>query len=222
MNVPAGFARDLELVYVGEKTIDALIKDHEKYIRGLARHALRYKTQWMASIDEDDLFQEACYWLVDSLWRWDEDRGTTLERYVVYNIGTRIQMFILAEKAKKRHPDKTTTRIDVWVSAKETRENLESRMSDLATFSAFESNKHIVHIHEIVRAARKTLSVEASKLIAAILQSNEGSFSDAVDRLLADEEFVKLHGKNKDHVSYILKKAVPEVRGFLTDRYNLS
>lgn len=217
MFIPPSFARDLDLVYSGSKTIDNLIGDHNKYIRGLARHALRYKTQWMASLDEDDIYQEACYWLVDSIWRWDESKNVTLSRYVVYNIGARIQMYVLSKKVKARHPEAGAKQICIDDKSNGDRSYMVShtRMSP----SELEQS---CDCHKMVDLAKKQLSVEASKLIAAILAGTSGRFSEAVDQLLNDVEIVHLHGKNRDHICYILRKTLPEVRAFLSKQYNLS
>lgn len=225
MRTSKAFEDDLNKAYHGSITIDRLIKNHSEYIKGMARYALRYKTKWMESLEEDDLYQEACYWLVDSMWRWDDTKGITLAHYVVYNIGTRIQMFVLAERAKKRHPDKMASRVDVWGSRK--REygqatqggSNRSNESEIANTSPSPADEYLAA--EIVATARCKLSADAAKLVEAVLCSG-GSYSAAVEILVDDVEIVRRHGTNRDHVAYVLKKTVPEIQKFLTDSYNLT
>lgn len=89
----------------------------------LVRHALRYKPQGLIST-EDDLYQEACVWILHFMWEWDEERGTSLSAYVVYNVGVRLRNQIEKELARKRVPLKPCIQIEQGSSFVDKEESL--------------------------------------------------------------------------------------------------
>jgi DNA-directed RNA polymerase specialized sigma24 family protein len=104
MKIPSEFRKALERSYQNAGELNKLFVNHKPFIMRLVKHALRYN-HWAVISDEDDLFQEACIWLVNSLWEWDEDKGSPLVEYVVYNIGVRLRNQIAKEQRQKRHPE---------------------------------------------------------------------------------------------------------------------
>lgn len=102
MKIPSDFAQALRDVYCGHSDFDQFFKTQREVILRITRHAMRYRPRILS--EEDDLYQEACYWLMQIMWDYDEDKGTTLERYVTYNLGVRLKMHIEKEKAEKRTP----------------------------------------------------------------------------------------------------------------------
>lgn len=103
MNISASFEEALERAYHSKAELDRLFTEQRPFLMRLVHHALRFN-HWAVFSDEDDLYQEACIWLVDSMWRWDEERGKTLAEYVVYNIGVRLRNYVAKEQAQKRRP----------------------------------------------------------------------------------------------------------------------
>lgn len=107
MIISRTFEKSLIAAYEGEITLDVFLKESRPYLARLARYALRYSTDWMVS-EEEDLVQEASIACVRALWEWDETRGVSLGRYVLYQIGTHLQSIVIKEKRKKRHPENGT------------------------------------------------------------------------------------------------------------------
>ena len=110
MKIPSDFAQALQDVYHGSIDFDQFFKTQREVILRITRHAMRYHPRILS--DEDDLYQEACYWLMQIMWDYDEDKGTTLERYVSYNLGVRLKMHIEKERAEKRTPSTIPLSID--------------------------------------------------------------------------------------------------------------
>ena len=117
MKIPKSFKEDIELLYNGKIDENVFIVKHTNFLKKLAKHAIRFPTMWTIS-DEEDMFQEAWYWLIRSLWEYDENRNTELARYVVYNIGARLKACIRHEKNIKRHPPENIYRMNIWESYK--------------------------------------------------------------------------------------------------------
>ena len=116
MYISKRFRADLISAYEGTIEIETLIKQHEGFLRGLVKYSLRYKTDWFVN-DEDDFYQEACYWLIQSMWDWDATKTPDIARYVVYNIGCRLGNIVKTERSSSRHPDPNKSRkIDIWGS----------------------------------------------------------------------------------------------------------
>ena len=103
MNISNDFKAALASAYQSKSSLDKLFVEQKPFIMRLVRHALRYKP-WQAISDENDVFQEACIWILHYMWEWDEERGVELERYVVYNIGVRLRNQIEKELRQKRNP----------------------------------------------------------------------------------------------------------------------
>jgi len=103
MNIPNDFKAALASAYQSKSSLDKLFVEQKPFIMRLVRHALRYKP-WQAISDENDIFQEACIWILHYMWEWDDERGVTLEHYIVYNVGVRLRNQIEKELRHKRNP----------------------------------------------------------------------------------------------------------------------
>jgi len=110
MNIPKTFEAALESAYINKSQLDKLFVEQKPFIMRLVNHALRYKP-WDVLSDENDLFQEACIWILHFMWEWDDTRETSLARFVTYNVGVRLQNQIDKERAQKRNPRKPPIQI---------------------------------------------------------------------------------------------------------------
>lgn len=205
VNIPKSFATDLDKTYHGQLSIDRLIVKHEQFLRGLAKHALRYRTQFMIS-DEDDLFQEACFWLLNSIWEYDEERSASLVRYVIYNIGVRLATLVKYEKNIKRHPEPNTSRsVDLWGTKDDSQTTVES------TIPGSTSVELEVAIRECIEHAEIKLSRVACQLTRALIECN-GNLTGACQLLLQQDDIVKQYGTDLSHLKYRMRyKVLPEI-----------
>jgi DNA-directed RNA polymerase specialized sigma24 family protein len=103
MKIPNDFREALERAYRNAGELNNLFINHKTFIMRIVMHQFKYR-HWSLISDEDDLYQEACIWLVNSLWEWDEERNTPLAEYVAYNIGVRLRNHMSKEQRQKRHP----------------------------------------------------------------------------------------------------------------------
>jgi hypothetical protein len=211
MKIPQSFANDLWRAYAGQIEIDELIKTHRRFLYGLARFSIRYKTPWYIS-DEDDMFQEACYWLLHSMWKWDPSQGKTLEHYVVYNIGARLDTQADKERAQKRHPKAGQRgRVEIWDSRSKNGDG----HSWESTISYGSSPEVITAIRRALEKASQELTELAQILLVALVE-NEGNFAGATRDLLCQPEIRRRFGPDEDHLKYVLRRRVlPEIFTFL-------
>lgn len=214
LRVPAKFKKDLTATYEGDITIDELLKSHEEFLRGISRHALRYKTQWYLS-DEDDMYQETCYWLVRALWDYDEERGRTLCDYVLYNIGARLNTQIRIERAVRRHPDQNTSRkIDIWETTNNSNINLQNDKSFVLEQTLPHhgcSPETRLAIKRAFESASTSLSVLAQELLVVLIEEN-GNMAASARRLVRRKHIRKRFGSDPKYLKYVLNKRVlPEI-----------
>ena len=211
MNIPKTFKNDLSQVYDGIITIDQFIRTHEYSLRGLARYALRYRTQFMCS-DEDDLFQEACIILVNAIWQYDDESHIALAEYVIYNIGARLKNLVRNEKSAKRHPDPNTSRKqDIWSNDNDewNGSTLESRLP------SHHDLELELSIRESFHQAEKHLSETAQELMFALAETN-GNFAESVRTLASSPTVRKKYGSEIGSLKYALQfKVLPEISEFL-------
>lgn len=211
MHIPRTFKTCLWRAYTGEIDLDDLIKDQEHFLRALARYSLRYKTTWYMS-DEDDLFQEACIWMIRSMWEWDESRGRSLEEYVIYNIGARLATQIKVERAKRRHPDANTSRkLNIWESSYD--DNTLSMESMIAGNGP--NPELIVILREAIEIANENLTDLAKDLLIALAENN-GNLTWATRDLMERDHIRRRFGPDENHLKYVLRqKVMPEIFHFL-------
>jgi len=201
LKVPKSFDQDLHKVHEGDITVADFLETHHLVLRRLAKHALRYRTEWYIS-DEDDMYQEACYWLVRALWDWDEDRGTELGEYVLYNIGARLNTTIRVERAGRRHPDRNTSRkVPIWDIHDEgltVEETLPNPSADpelrLAIKQAFDK-------------ANAELTGLARELVVVLIEEN-GNLAAAARRLVRRKHIRRRFGSDPNYLKYKLNKLV--------------
>lgn len=211
MRVSATFERDLERTYNGVITLSQFITAHKGVLRAIAKHALRYKTQWFLS-DEDDMFQEACYWLVRAMWDFDDTRGRTLCDYVLYNIGVRLNTHIRAERTARKHPDKNTSfKIDIWGPLNKSDENEFKVLVENVLPSPCADPETTLAIKQAFANAEKKLTKIAKELLIALIEEN-GNMAATSRRLLRRKHIRKRFGNDPKHLEYILKRRVmPEI-----------
>jgi DNA-directed RNA polymerase specialized sigma24 family protein len=214
MKIPKSFRTALDNAYVGEISLDNLIKSQEHFLRSLARYALRCK-QWYMS-DEDDLFQEACVWLIQSMWDWDDTRGVGLAEYVVYNIGARLKTQLEFEQAKRRSPKANDLqRVGLWdqvtYHGNDFNDTRESRIQ-----GASPDPEIVAALREALELANREMTNLAKDLLLA-LANNNGNVTMATRDLLKQDHIKFRFGHDEIHLKYILqKKIMPEIFQFLT------
>ena len=207
MHIPRTFRVSLWRAYTGEFSLYDLIIDHEHFMRGLARYALRFQTTWYTS-DVDDLYQEACMWLVRAMWDWDEDKGRELAEYVIWNIGARLGNQIKSERAERRHPDSNYARkVDIWSSSWD-----DNTLCMEAMIAGRGPNPElVVAIREALQHASEEMTDLAQTLMCALIE-NDGNLAGAARDLLNVEEIVKRFGPDERHLKYVLRRRVmPEI-----------
>lgn len=208
MKIPKTFESDIQATYNGDLSIDELITRYQDFLRSLGKYALRYQTTWYIS-DEDDMFQEACIWLMRALWDWDESRGVSLSRYVVYNIGVRLGTQVEHERAKKRHP--SAVKLDLWGS----------RGKDADNFTWEETLHNSTDIETIVAIRRALVAAsneltDLAKMLLVALIDNGGNFAGASRDLYEKNEIRSRFGPDQEHLKYVLRrKVMPEIFNFL-------
>jgi hypothetical protein len=206
MKIPSGFDHDLRSAYRGELSLDQLIKNQETFLRKIARYSLRYRTAFMIS-DLDDMFQEACYWMINSMWEWDDTRGPSLSAYVMYNIGARLSGIVKCEKNIKRHPNPNASwKKDIWGSS-----NDECDYVLESTLPSTSDTEIAVAVKLAFEFANDHLSDLAKELTIALIEC-DGNFVDAV-RLMAPRIHIKRRfGTEHTHLKYVLRtKVLPEI-----------
>jgi hypothetical protein len=162
--------------------------------------------------DEDDMFQEACYWLLDSIWEWDSSRNTPLSVFVVYNIGARLAGIVKNEKNIKRHPEPNGSwRVDLWgpVNKDDSEGNtIESCIPSTADIEL------AVAIRQAIIFADDHMSTLAQELTCALIET-DGNFADAVRMMAPRKHIKKRFGTEESHLKYALRfKVLPEISHF--------
>jgi hypothetical protein len=172
---------------------------------------MRYRPRILS--DEEDLYQEACYWLMQILWDYDEDRGTTLERYVVYNLGVRLKMHIEKEMAEKRTTkipplsiDNIDTDTETWDASAIPEERLQCDGPDA---------EEICGIREFYDAAERDLPLMGLEFLESLL-AESGNRAAAARRVRAN---LRLRGRRMmgdDAFRHLLiRNFLPEIRSIL-------
>lgn len=211
MIISTAFRKAVNQTYEGEINFDELVITQRHEIMRLVNYALRYRTHWMTS-DEEDLFQEACAELIQRMFKWDEKRGIDLTYYCVYHIGVRLATIVKSEKAKKRHPNPNTTRkIDIW-------EPVDIEKSNALFESTVPSHENIevtCAIREAIENANEELTDLAKDLLMA-LANNSGNFAESIRDLSSLDHIRQRFGVDKTHMCYVMrKKVLPEIVDYL-------
>jgi DNA-directed RNA polymerase specialized sigma24 family protein len=213
MHIPNDFKEALQRAYTNAGELDKLFVDHQSFIMRLVNHSKRFN-HWAVISDEEDLFQEACIWLVNSLWEWNEEKNTPLAEYVVYNIGVRLRNHVEKEKRQKRHP-KTKPK---------------SLYADNASGFPFEEtidgNEPTPESNLIVKRAydriERELPLLARELLDALIVEN-GNFSSASRRILHGGRVRRVRGMSDDAFRQALRKNIfSQLRTILVEEHIIS
>jgi len=151
-------------------------------------------------------------WMIRCMWDWEEDRGTNLAEYVVYNIGARLGTQVKTERAKRRHPDANRSRrVNIWDQSYD-----DNSLSMEAMIAGNGPNPElVVAIREALEIANENLTDLAKDLLFA-LANNNGNLTWATRDLLEKDHIRRRFGPNEDHLKYVLRrKVMPEVFHFL-------
>lgn len=204
MKIPKRFESDLNDLRDGKITFETFLQNNDSYIRNVSRYALRYKLPFLIS-DEDDMYQEACYWILDSIWEYDETRGVSLVRFVTYNVGVRLAAIIRYEKHGKRYLQiGQRKRLCDTISSTN-----ELKLED--TISSIDDTERYVAIKLAIENASNELTDLAKELVQALVEEN-GVFIYAVRRLAKRPHIKKRFGLDEAHLKYALKnKVLPEI-----------
>lgn len=201
MQIPNEFRKDLELSYRNAGNLNILFRRHKPFLMRLVHHALRYH-HWAVISDEDDLYQEACIWLVDSLWEWDEEKSTPLAEYVVYNVGVRLRNQIAKEQRQKRRPEAPPISLQYATSKDGTSswidERVDGRTPDPETLL-------------VLRRAYNRIERELGLLARELLESlvvEGGNFSAASERILRGGRVRRVKGMSADAFRQALRRNI--------------
>jgi len=182
MKIPRRFSEALNRAYHSKAELDKLFIEQYPFLMRLVSYALRYK-HWAVLSDRDDLYQEACIWLVNSMWEWDETRGVKLDEYVVYNIGARLRNIIVAETRPKRRPLQKPSRIEIDYHTRRT----PSRSYEICYASQLEGNvatpEELLIAKSVCMEVNKKLPMLAKDLLENLILT-DGNFSKACRQVL--------------------------------------
>jgi len=207
MKIPREFSVDLSRVYEGDIKIDELIKKHSPYLHSLAKYALRFSTQWFLS-EEEDLFQEACIWLNHSLWDWESDKRP-LDEFVVYNIGARLSTTIRVERAKRRHPDRNTSRkINIWEPIEDSSGDSEGHnlLEETLPSNSINPERWVI-FYEALKNAESDMT-ELAKEVLEVLAETDGNWTSTARLLMARPHIRQRFGTSPKSVKYRLKQKI--------------
>lgn len=212
MKIPSDFAQALRDVYRGRISFDNFFRTQQPVILRITRHAMRYHPRILS--EEDDLYQEACYWLMQILWDYDETRGTTLERYVVYNLGVRLKMHIEKEMAEKRTTkvpplsiDNIDTDTETWDATAIPEERLRCDAPDA---------EEICNVREFYNAAERDLPLMGLEFLESLL-TESGNRAAAARRVRTNLRVRgrRMMGDDAFRLS-LVRNFLPEIRSILT------
>ena len=203
MQIPNEFKNALERAYHNAGELNKLFVDHKSFIMRLVHHSLRCR-HWAVISDEDDLFQEACIWLVDSLWGWDEDKGASLSEYVTYNIGVRLRNHIAKEQRQKRHPKAPPLPIQNRTYGERINQNViyEERLNSKAP-----TPEELYILHHAYERIEKELPLLARELLESLMLE-DGNFSAASHRVLYGGRVRRVEGMSDDAFRQALNRNI--------------
>lgn len=180
MKIDEGFRKALDRAYHSRAQLTKLFTEQRSTIERLVRWSLR-GNHWGVISDEDDLYQEACIWIVDSLWRWDETRGTPLAEYVVYNVGARLRNQIQKELASKRRPKKPT--ISIYENRGRDKDGLSTSITIEETLPSRESSaEERLALEEVLKCVDEQMTFMEKRLLDFLIEE-EGNFKEAAIKL---------------------------------------
>jgi DNA-directed RNA polymerase specialized sigma24 family protein len=193
MKIPNEFRQAIERAYTNAGALNQLFIEHKSFLTRLVHHALRYN-HWAVISDEDDLFQEACIWLVNSLWEWDEGKKTDLTEYVVYNIGVRLQNQIIKEQRQKRRPKEPT--ISIYQSHANKNDNYALPLCERID-GGLPTPEDILIIKRAYQRIEDELPLMARELLESLLLES-GNISAASRRVLNGRRIRRVNGVTED------------------------
>lgn len=203
------FDNDLWKTYTGQMTINALIQKHEIYIRNISKYALRYNDNYLN--DEDDVFQEACIWLVDSMWSWDCEKNTTLSEYVIYNIGARLKNKIQYERSEKRF-----CKTKYKISLNERINNDCYNICDLIQSNHNYNPEIDTSIRMAIDKASKELDALSQEILVELINNNGELTSTSREIIKKDHINKKFKLKENSLRRTIKKKIMPKIKKYLS------
>lgn len=211
MKIDKSFRMALDRAYVSRSDLNKLFVEQRHTIEHLARWALR-GNHWGVISDIDDLYQEACIWIVDSMWRWDETVGTPLAEYVVYNVGARLRNVITKEIAKKRCPRKQSISLqkELYKGDNLSTGYLQDRIPSLDP-----SQEERLAFEEALRCIDNELPYIAKMLLDYMIEE-DGNFTAAATKLQK-----KIRGYENFNSSafrmQLRRKVIPEIHSVLIE-----
>jgi hypothetical protein len=218
VQVPNSFIEALDGAYKSKSKLDKLFVEQKPFIMRMVKHALRYNP-WQLISDENDLYQEACIWLLHFMWEWDEEKGKTLSEYVTYNIGIRLKNQVDKEMAGKRSskaPPLSIVNSDIQENEfcdNTIRETfLESNTTDAET---------LLSISQVYNKVNNELPFLAGELLECLLLEN-GNVVRA-GRMLREQGRIRGVTKSEDTFRQWLKrKYFPMLRSVLKEAHIIS
>ena len=211
MQIPKSFEDALFRAYNDRSELLKLFTEQRSFIEKLARWSLR-GNHWGIISDQDDLYQEACIWIIDSLWRWDDKVGTPLGRYVVYNVGARLRNVVAKETTSKRRPKKPS----ISLNKKVYEDSSDSMTIQDCIPSNEPSSEERVAFEEALRCVDKELPFLAKMLLNYLIEE-EGNFSAAAARLKTK---IKGIGNVSDSAfrMTLRRNVIPEIHSVLVEK----
>lgn len=211
MKIDDGFRKALDRAYHSRAHLNKLFTEQRSTIERLVRWSLR-GNHWGVISDEDDLYQEACIWIVDCLWRWDETRGTPLAEYVVYNVGARLRNAIQKELATKRRPKKPS--ISIHEGRHKDKNGLAASISIEETLPSNEpSAEERLAYEEVMQCLDKQMSFIEKRLLDFLIEE-DGNFKEAAIKL---QQVVRGANSMSEGAfrMHLRRNVVPKIHSFL-------
>lgn len=220
MQIPNDFREALDRAYTNAGELNKIFVEHEAFIKRLVRHALRYN-HWAVISDADDLFQEACIWLVNSLWEWDEAKNVPLAEYIVYNIGVRLRNQIAKEQRQKRHPADPPISMQGERRNRTDDKNVPGNMEDKLQGDTPDPESLLI-IRRAYQRIERELPLMARELLESLMLEG-GNLSAASRRVLYGGRVRRVEGMSEDAFRQALRRNIlDQLRTVLTEEHIIS
>lgn len=208
LKIDDGFRKALDRAYHSRAHLNKLFTEQRSTIERLVRWSLR-GNHWGVISDEDDLYQEACIWIVDCLWRWDETRGTPLAEYVVYNVGARLRNALQKELASKRRPKKPNVSLN---KKKYNDEDNDMTVQDTVASNDPSAEERLAY-EEVMKCIDTQMTFVEKRLLDFLIEE-DGNFKEAAIKLQRVVRGANTMSEGAFRM-HLRRNVVPKIHSFL-------
>lgn len=218
MHIPKSFNDALERAYRNKSQLDKLFTEQKSFIMRLVRYSLRYKP-WQVISDENDLYQEACIWILHFMWKWDDERGVSLSRYVTHNVGVRLKNQIDMEMAKKRNPK--TPNYEIVNESYENNGGQSNVIKENEINSNVPTPEEIIALRQAYERIDRELPLLARELLECLMLENGNLFK--ATRILQERGRIRGLNKSDDALrQWLRRNFIPKLRTIFEEEQIIS